>query len=108
MPKQPQDHQSKQTPAERAEAEAAAGPGPVPIEWQGRTWHVRPVHKWGKSWRRHLAVDDWDGWAECVLPPVEYAAWERLPASVTGEDVLEFIGQFNVASGQDVGESEAS
>lgn len=108
MPKQPQDHQTKQTPAERAEAEATAGPEPIVVKWQGKTWHVRPVNKWGKSWRRHLDVEDWDRWAECVLPGPEYAAWEDLPASVTGEDVLEFIGMFNGASGQDVGESAAS
>lgn len=108
MPKQPQDHQPKQTPAERAAAEAETGGGPIVVKWQGKTWHVKPVHKWGKSWRRLLNREDWDGWAECVLPPAEYQTWEDMPASITGEDCLHFVSLFNQASGQDVGESVAS
>lgn len=96
----------KQTPAERAEAEVKAGPGPVPVKWKGKTWHVLPVNEWGKSWRRHLKVDDWDAWAQCVLPADEHAAWFDLPAS--GGECLDFIDAWREASGQDEGESRAS
>lgn len=106
MPKQPQDHQTKQTPAERAEAEIKAGDGNIPVKWKGRTWHVLPVNQWDKSWRRLYNEREWDGWAACLLVPDEVRAWFDTPA--TSDDVLEFVAAFNEASGQDAGESQAS
>jgi len=105
MPKQPhQDHQP--SAADRAAAEVKAGNGQVAVKWKGRTWHVLPVPEWGKSWRRHLSVDDWDSWAQCILPASEHGAWFNTPA--TSAECLEFIDAWRAASGQDEGESQAS
>ena len=96
----------KQTPAARAEAEAKAGDKPVPVKWKGKTWHVLPVAEWDKSWRRHLRTEDWDSWAECVLPSAEHDAWFNTPAK--SSECLAFIDAWTAASGQDAGESTAS
>lgn len=97
--------EKKGSAAERLRAEVANGDRIGLLE--GREVLVKPVRKWTASARdAFLRTGNYEVWAMTSLKGDGYAVWQEIDPD--GEQVDAFIDSLRDATGEDLGESEAS
>lgn len=67
---------------------------------------VKPVKKWKSSATHAMRIGDWQEWARTSLAGDGYSTW--LEVDPDGEQVDAFLDSWREATGEDLGESQAS